>query len=118
MRRQGSTTQAERIVALDVLRGFALLGILVMNIQSFGMTYAAYGNPMVGVNPNNLNLTLWSVIHVFADTKFMTLFSLLFGAGVLLFTERAEAKGQRVRALHYRRTLYLLAFGLLHTALW
>jgi len=112
-------TQAERIAALDTLRGFALLGILVMNIQSFSMPLAAYMNPTAYGDLSGVNGWVWRLSHVFFDQKFMTLFSLLFGAGIILFTTRAEAKGESPRRLHYRRMFWLLLFGLAHAyVLW
>jgi len=106
--------QAERIGSLDTLRGFALLGILVMNIMSFSMIFSAYFNPTNWGDLTGANYWVWFGSHVLFDQKFMTLFSMLFGAGVLLFTERAEAKGQSARRLHYRRMLWLILFGALH----
>jgi uncharacterized protein len=109
--------QAERIGALDTLRGFALLGILVMNIMSFSMIFSAYMNPTNYGDLTGLNYWVWFGSHTLFDQKFMTLFSMLFGAGVVLFTERAEAKGESPRRLHYRRMLWLILFGLLHAHL-
>ena len=105
---------SKRIVALDVLRGFALLGILLMNIQSFAMPDEAYFNPLVYGDMMGLNRWVWILSHVLADQKFMTIFSLLFGAGILLLTERLEARGQRARQIHYRRNMWLLLIGLIH----
>ncbi len=105
---------AKRIQSLDVLRGFALLGILVMNVQSFSMPGAAYMNPTAWGDLAGANLAAWLLSHVLADQKFLTLFSMLFGAGVCLFAERAEARSGRAAAVHYRRMFWLLAFGLAH----
>lgn len=104
----------QRIVSLDVLRGFALLGILLMNIQSFAMPGAAYINPTAFGDLQGANLIVWQVSHLLADQKFMSLFSMLFGVGVLVFSERLETKGTPSRGLHYRRMVWLLLFGLLH----
>lgn len=106
-----------RIPALDVLRGFAILGILVMNIQSFSMPEAAYLNPSAYGDLTGLNKCVWIVSHVVADQKFMTIFSLLFGAGIVLLTQRAEAKGRRSASVHYRRTLWLWIIGMMHAYL-
>jgi uncharacterized protein len=84
---------SERILSLDVLRGFAILGILIMNIQSYSMIEAAYINPAAFGDLTGLNKWVWILSHVFADSKFMTIFSILFGAGILLFTKRIESKG-------------------------
>jgi len=105
---------SERIQSIDVLRGFAVLGILIMNIQDFSMVSAAYFNPTAYGDLNGANWYVWVFSHLFADQKFMTLFSLLFGAGVVLFSSRAESKGVRSAGVHYRRTLWLLVFGMLH----
>jgi uncharacterized protein len=109
--------QADRIAALDVLRGFALLGILVMNIQFYSMPGAAYMNPTAYGDLTGANRAVWMVSHVLFDQKFMTIFSLLFGAGIVLFTTRAEAKGQRPGWLHYKRMFWLLVIGLMHAHL-
>ena len=116
-RLSGSTGRQERIASLDVLRGFALLGILVMNIQAFAMPFCAYVNPTSFGEQEGINLWVWGVGHVLFDMKFMALFSMLFGAGVLLFSDRAEARGAKAGWLHYRRSFWLLMFGLLHAHL-
>ena len=110
----GPTSQSERIIALDVLRGFALLGILVMNIQSFSMVGAAYLNPTAYGNLEGANLWVWLCSHLLADQKFMTIFSMLFGAGVALMTSRPESGGRPAAKLHYRRMAWLIVFGLMH----
>jgi uncharacterized protein len=107
-------TPAERIKSLDVLRGIAVLGILVMNIQSFSMIEAAYLNPTAYGDLTGINRWVWTLSHIFTDQKFMTIFSILFGAGILLFTERIEARQHSSRSLHYRRMLWLLIIGVLH----
>ena len=108
---------ADRIQSLDILRGFAVLGILLMNIQSFSMPGAAYLNPMAYGDMNELNGWVWKFSHVFADQKFMTLFSILYGAGILLVTQNAEKKFGKSTGLHYRRTFWLLLIGLIHAHL-
>lgn len=105
-----------RLNGLDSIRGFALLGILLMNIQSFSMPGATYLNPYAYGDMQGANFVIWLVTHLFADQKFLSLFSMLFGAGVLLFTQRLEQKYslRQARSLHYRRTFWLLLFGLAH----
>jgi uncharacterized protein len=95
----------ERIESLDVLRGFALLGILLLNIVGFGLQASAYSNPG-SVMTSTLDMAVWAGIDLFAEGAMRCLFSILFGAGVVLFT---QAKGS---ALHYRRNFWLLCFGL------
>jgi uncharacterized protein len=106
--------QSDRIISLDLLRGVAVLGILMMNIQHFSMPQAAYINPAAYGDLNGLNRWIWITSHLLASRKFMSIFSMLFGAGVLLFTQRAEQKGLNSAALHYRRMGWLLIFGMLH----
>ena len=111
------TQLPERIRSLDLLRGFALLGILIMNIQSFSMVGAAYVNPTAFGDLSGANGWVYILSHVLADQKFMTLFTILFGAGIVLMTSRAEARGASSAVVHYRRTLILLVIGLLHAYL-
>jgi len=91
-----------RIASIDVLRGFALLGILGMNIQAFAMPFCAYINPTSFGEQEGINRWVWGFGHIFFDMKFMGLFSMLFGAGVLLFADRAEARGQHPGTLQDR----------------
>ena len=112
----GPIAETTRIDAIDVLRGVALLGILLMNVQSFAMPQAAYFNPTVYGDLEGANLYAWVAGRMLADQKFMTIFSMLFGAGIVLMAGRAEARGDARRA-HYRRMGWLLVIGLLHAHL-
>ena len=109
-----SKSSTNRIHSLDLLRGFAVLGILIMNITSFSQVNIAYMNPMIGAGLEGYNQYFHAFNYIFADTRFMSIFSILFGAGVVLFSNNAEAKGKKVGALHYKRMFWLLLFGLLH----
>ncbi|MGC2112335.1 MAG: hypothetical protein WA655_22640, partial [Candidatus Korobacteraceae bacterium] len=113
----GPITSKERIVSLDVLRGVALLGILPMNIQAFSMISAAYLNPTAYGDLHGANYWAWFLCHVLADEKFMTIFSMLFGAGIYLMTSHIEEAGGRPGLIHCRRMGWLLLFGLLHAYL-
>ncbi len=106
---------SQRIVAIDVLRGFALLGILIINIQSFSMPWAAYFNPTAYGDLTGVNRWVWVLSHILADQKFMTIFSLLFGAGIILLTGRLEERGQSAWRIHYRVWLLIVAPGLGYT---
>ncbi|MHC4991102.1 MAG: DUF418 domain-containing protein [Planctomycetota bacterium] len=117
MTEAGPVTQPERIASLDVLRGVAVLGILVMNIQSFSMPGAAYMNPSAYGDLEGVNHWVWYLSHLLTDQKFWTIFSMLFGAGIVLMTSRAEAAGRGSAGVHYRRMAWLLLFGLLHAHL-
>jgi len=107
----------ERYEAIDLLRGVALLGILVMNIQSFAMPMAAYFNPTALGDRGPVDFYVWVGSHLFFDQKFMTIFSWLFGAGIVLMTARAADRGVKPAAFHYRRMLALVVFGLIHAYL-
>ena len=108
---------ATRIKQLDVMRGFALLGILIMNIISFGLPQAHYFNPHAEGPLHGWNRGALVFSELFANEKFMGLFSLLFGASVVLFTDKVEEKGRSALAFHMRRNGWLLVFGLLHAYL-
>lgn len=110
-----SLPAVERIESLDVLRGFALLGILLMNILGFGLHSAGYFNPLVGAASgpfgHGVDLGLWGLFDVTVEGAMRGLFSMLFGASLLLFTTGSNAKSA---AIHYRRQCWLLCFGLLN----
>lgn len=81
-------SEADRFESLDLLRGFAVLGILVVNIQLFAMPFAAFVNPTALGETSSRDFLIWSAVHLLADQKFMTIFAMLFGtvdrAGQLL----------------------------------
>src|ERR1700761_9289778 len=104
----------ERIASIDVMRGVALLGILAMNIQDFSMIGSAYLNPTTYGDLHGLNYAVWYGCFLFADLKFMSIFSMLFGAGILLMTSRIETSGRASAPVHYRRMGWLALFGCLH----
>jgi len=112
------TAPSDRIVGLDALRGFALLGILVINIRVFSMPEIVLFNPSAYGDFTGANYWAWLAGHVLVKQKFITLFTLLFGAGVALFVRNRERDGadSPVR-LHARRSLWLVAFGLAHAYL-
>jgi uncharacterized protein len=112
-----SVLHKDRIISIDLLRGLAVLGILIMNIQHFSMPQAAYINPTSYGDLTGLNRWIWILSHILAREKFMSIFSMLFGASVLLFTQRAESNGLNSALLHYRRMFWLLVFGLMHAYL-
>ncbi len=111
--------EGERLASLDVLRGIAVLGILYMNIQSFSMPGAAYGNPTAYGDLGGADLVVWLVGDLFFHNKFLTIFSMLYGAGIVLLTERLGASHRPVRRVHYRRNAVLLLIGVMHAhVLW
>lgn len=107
-------TNKNRIVSLDVLRGFALLGIFIMNIISIGMVSSNYLNPMAEGPLNFFDEIAFIFSKLFADQKFMSIFSILFGAGVILITERAVRADRSPAVVHYSRNFWLLLIGLFH----
>ena len=110
---------AERITAIDVLRGFALLGILAVNIGVFALPEAAEYNPRVAGGFTGANFAVWLITHLLFEMKMMAIFSMLFGAGLVVMTGRAADRGQSLRGFYFRRVGWLLVFGLLHAyGLW
>lgn len=103
-----------RINSIDVLRGIALLGLPTMNIIHFSMPQAAYMNPYVYKADAFLNHTLFSFFNLFADQKFMSLFTLLFGASLLLLRNKNESRGADSSLIHYSRMFFLLLIGIIH----
>jgi len=110
----GPVTAAERLVSLDALRGVAVMGILVMNVYAFAMPLAAYYNPLIMGGTDALNMGTWFFTHLLFDQKFMTIFSMLYGAGVVMMMNRAEARDVPFTSVFYRRSAWLIVFGLLH----
>jgi uncharacterized protein len=104
----------ERFVSIDMVRGFALLGILAMNVTSFGLPWPAYMCPTIIGGFTGLNFGEWLFAWLVFEEKMMTIFSMLFGAGLVLSTDRAEARGGSPAKFFYRRAAILLVFGLLH----
>jgi uncharacterized protein len=109
-----ATLPPPRIATLDIVRGVAVMGILAMNIVAFAMPFQAYMNPAAYGGAEGIDLASWIVSFIFIDGKMRGLFSFLFGASMLLVIERAEAKGENPAAVHYRRMVWLLVFGLIH----
>jgi len=110
----GAAPAAKRIEALDFVRGAALFGILLMNISGFGLP-DAYMNPTNAGGAEGANLWAWIVIMVGFEGTQRALFSMLFGASVILLTSRLEASGRPDAAdIYYRRNLWLIGFGLVN----
>lgn len=105
-----------RIDSVDVVRGVAVFGILMLNIVGMSMPEPAYNDPSSWGGDTGWNLRAWWINALFFEGSMRTLFSLLFGAGVLLFTGKDEAKqaGVSVADAWYRRTIWLFLFGLVH----
>ena len=93
------------------------MGILLMNIIAFAMPSSAYINPTSWGGMTSADQALWFGNFVLVDAKFRSLFSIMFGASMLLFIESAERKSEgSSKALHFKRMAWLAVFGLLHYA--
>ena len=106
----------QRIEALDVVRGFALLGIFLMNIEWFNRTISSLGEGM----PRGLTGLDWFAswfIAYFVQGKFWTIFSLLFGMGFAVMMTRAAQVGREFKIVYLRRVLALALFGAAHFVL-
>jgi uncharacterized protein len=107
----------ERIASIDVLRGVALCGILTINIWGFALPSAVLTDPSAAGGWSVWNEGVWMFFHLFCEQKMMSLFSMLFGAGLIVMVSRADARGMSLTAIYYRRIAWLLVFGLLHAFL-
>lgn len=105
---------SERILALDALRGVAVIGIVGMNVLAFALPGPAYYNPLAYGAVGPADYWVWLASFVFIEDKFRTLFAMLFGAGCLILIERGGAKPWRA---HYARMIVLFAIGLAHATL-
>ena len=118
MTNQSSIIDPDRITNLDTTRGIATLGILIMNAVSFALLDPAYFNLDADGSNTWLDWTIGVIGEIFVDQKTMALFSLLFGVGIVVFADRAAAKGARPIRLSMWRNLLLLGIGVLHGLLW
>ena len=112
--------RAERIRSIDVIRGVALLGILMMNIPYFGLPEGILGSLKFD-HPGDTNFITHQIVDIAFSGKMRALFSMLFGAGVILLTTRKEhAVGLSVADIYYRRILWMILFGVLdaYVLLW
>ena len=114
----GPVRESARITSLDLIRGVAVLGILLMNAVSFKFGLPPYLNMSAGGSETWLDWAVGIFGEIFIDQKFMGLFSLLFGAGMILFIDRASARGRRAVLLNLWRNGLLLVIGILHFMLW
>ena len=106
-------SQSQRIIALDILRGISLLGILLMNMPGFSMP--DYYSEAFRSNPSDVNFWVRAVEIIFFEGKMRALFSAIFGAGIILFTINKERDGGSATLLFYRRMAWLVVFGLIHS---
>ena len=114
----GPVGESARITSLDLIRGVSVLAILLMNAVSVRYELAPYLNLSAGGSETWLDWAIGIFGEIFIDQKFMALFSLLFGAGILLFIERAQRREGRPLLLNLWRNVLLLGIGILHSLLW
>ena len=107
-------TGKERLASVDTLRGVAVLGILGMNIYVYSLPYMAYANPTVMGGFTGPDRLAWWITHMFFSFKMMPIFSMLFGAGLMLMHERYTPRGISFKKFWYRRVLWLMLFGAIH----
>jgi uncharacterized protein len=107
--------RAQRITSIDTLRGVALLGILLMNIVGFGLPFVAYFNPTLDGVADGPNFWAYYINWLLFEGSMRAVFSMLFGASVILLTAHAEEQkgGIGVANVYFRRTLLLIAFGVI-----
>ena len=109
---------ATRITNLDFIRGVALLGILVINVISFGLPITALFNHSTYGAENLLDWIVIVISSVFFEYKMMGLFSMLFGVGLMIFLDNAKQKVRRPKLLSFWRNFLLLLFGIAHLSIW
>ena len=108
------TASTERLLTLDVVRGVAVMGILLANLPAFALPHAAYFSPLAWGGTSTADITAWFATFVLIEGKMRGLFSLLFGASMLLIVDRARASGQSAAAIHYSRMAVLFVIGVAH----
>lgn len=115
---QADPSQTPRLPTLDILRGLAILGILLLNLPGFGTYYVAFFHhpPSAGWTP--ADQAAWLGLEVLVEGSQRGLLQLLFGAGMVILAARAERVGDRAATGYfYRRNAWLLLFGLAHVYL-
>lgn len=112
----GPVPGKSRIDSLDILRGIAVLGILLMNIVGFAFIWQANGNPTIQGGADGPNIIAYIATNMFFEGTMRAIFSMLFGVGMVLMTTRMEKRGGGIEVadIYYRRTIWLLIFGLIH----
>ena len=109
--------EPERIYALDVLRGFAIFGIFMVNIAFFSMPLAKLIDPSLLADATAGDQIAHAVMRALFEYKFVSLFSMLFGIGLIVQMQRAEKRNRPFVGLYLRRIFILMAFGLAHAFL-
>ncbi|MFJ7971565.1 DUF418 domain-containing protein [Psychrobacillus sp. NPDC096389] len=105
-----SISQKERIISLDIIRGLALLGILLINVGAYKIIIEGQAQP----DYSGINGVISTLIAIIVEKKFFSIFSFLFGAGLYIFASRAETRGDNPKKRMVRRLLTLLLLGIIH----
>lgn len=113
----GPVRESDRILALDAARGFALLGIFLVNIGSFGEAFGHFVEPAPRADRGQLEWLWWTLGKALWEGRFYPLFSLLFGIGLAIQFQRARLAGRRFAPTAIRRLLILAFIGVLHAVL-
>lgn len=108
------TKNNQRIITLDIIRGFALLGILLVNMAFFNSPKLFLSSSEIVMFEGPTNILANYFIAIFATGNFFTMFSILFGLGFFIFMERVEAKELAITKVYSKRLLFLLGLGLFH----
>lgn len=112
-----ATAAATRLTTLDAVRGFAVMGILILNIVDFAMPGYAYVDPNYYGGATGANWWAWAINFVLFDGKMRGLFTMMFGASMVLIAEQAVRKGDSPSRVHYARIFWLFVLGMIHAYL-
>ena len=113
----GPVTGGERIEAMDIVRGFALLGIFLMNVEFFSRPLQDIGSEGINSTLLGLDYAADALVYFFVQSKFWTLFSMLFGMGFAVMIDRAQRAGRPFVLPYLRRSIALLGIGAIHACL-
>jgi len=108
------TTSGDRIEMIDALRGFALTGVCLANLALFSFYYCLTNEQKADLPFPLIDTIISYLIYFFVDSKFWTLFTIMFGFGASIFISRANELHKNGKALYARRLVLLLIFGLIH----
>ena len=111
---QAPVSGKARIRSIDTLRGLVLLGILIINILAFAQPFGAIADPQVDGAVSGVDFALFTGAEIFVEGGMRAVFSMLFGAGLLIFMNKPGADPAEVRSLYYRRTGWLIVFGMVN----
>ena len=114
MKEAASSTPAQRLISMDAMRGCAIFGIFMVNIQVMAMPFEWAVDPHYSEGPD---VWAWAATRTLFEQNFVAIFSMLFGAGLILQMNSAESKGVSFAPLYLRRLAVLMLMGLLHGTL-